>query len=98
MFYELAGWSSAGGATTFNAAWVKSDGTAAASGLPSLFGVSPIGSGVAGGGAQSLPTLQLFGGASGIQSGFTLTGVPEPTSMALAGLGAAALLIFRRRK
>jgi len=24
--------------------------------------------------------------------------VPEPTSMALAGLGAAALLIFRRRK
>jgi hypothetical protein len=24
--------------------------------------------------------------------------VPEPTSFALAGLGAAALLIFRRRK
>lgn len=30
--------------------------------------------------------------------GLTLTAVPEPTSMALAGLGAAALLIFRRRK
>lgn len=29
---------------------------------------------------------------------FTITGVPEPTTMALAGLGAAALLIFRRRK
>lgn len=31
-------------------------------------------------------------------SGFTLQPVPEPTSMALAGLGAASLLIFRRRK
>lgn len=30
--------------------------------------------------------------------GFVLHIVPEPTSMALAGLGAAALLIFRRRK
>jgi len=28
----------------------------------------------------------------------TITPVPEPTSLALAGLGAAALLIFRRRK
>lgn len=31
-------------------------------------------------------------------SGFVLTAVPEPTTLALAGLGAAALLIFRRRK
>lgn len=29
---------------------------------------------------------------------FAITLVPEPSSMALAGLGAAALLIFRRRK
>ena len=33
----------------------------------------------------------------GLQS-FTVHPVPEPTSFALAGLGAAALLIFRRRK
>jgi hypothetical protein len=31
-------------------------------------------------------------------TGGTLTPVPEPSSMALAGLGAASLLIFRRRK
>jgi len=31
-------------------------------------------------------------------AGMTLTAVPEPTSMVLAGLGAASLLIFRRRK
>lgn len=31
-------------------------------------------------------------------NGITMYAVPEPTSMALAGLGAASLLIFRRRK
>ena len=53
------------------------------------------------GGSGNVPTSPAFGGASGIQSGFTLTYVPvvpEPSSMALAGLGAAALMIFRRRK
>jgi hypothetical protein len=29
---------------------------------------------------------------------FNLNGVPEPSSLALAGLGAAAMLVFRRRK
>jgi hypothetical protein len=90
MFYEVAGWS-AGAGPTFDPTWIN---TPPGGGL---FGISAVGSGVAGGGAQSLPTLQLFGG-TGITSGFDVTGVPEPTTMALAGLGAAALLIFRRRK
>jgi len=49
-------------------------------------------------------TVNAIGGAvntppplTGLQS-FTVNTVPEPTSMALAGLGAAALMIFRRRK
>lgn len=56
---------------------------------------------VLGGGA--LPTPALFGAAlPGIQ-GFNMalipgTIVPEPSSMVLAGLGAASLLLFRRRK
>jgi hypothetical protein len=31
-------------------------------------------------------------------TGFTVAAIPEPSTFALAGLGAAALLIFRRRK
>jgi len=62
------------------------------------------------GGAGNVPTSPVFGGASGIIPavvaaspngvGFYLdyVAVPEPSSMALAGLGAASLLIFRRRK
>jgi hypothetical protein len=90
MFYEIAGWSGSLGAT-FNPSWLT---TPPSSGV---FGISASASGVAGGGPNSLPPLVPFGG-TGIPSGFTLQPTPEPTSMALAGLGAAALLIFRRRK
>jgi len=94
MFYEVAAWESSLG-TTFNPSWL----TTAPNGL---FGISGSASGVAGGGSQSLPPLALFG-AAGIANGFTLTGggtppIPEPSSMALVGLGTAAMLIFRRRK
>jgi uncharacterized membrane protein YfcA len=34
----------------------------------------------------------------GVVQSFNLYFVPEPTSFALAGLGAAAMMIFRRRK
>ena len=69
------------------------------------FGISGIGFGASGGGASGLPAFSLFGPSptaqgTPIASGFDLfvTNVPEPTSFALAGLGAAALVIFRRRK
>ena len=91
MAFEVAGWSKGLGAT-FQSSWLTS--------LPSGFGLSPIGSGAAGGSTPTgtLPNFNLFGG-SGLTSGFNIpVAVPEPTSMALAGLGAAALLIFRRRK
>jgi hypothetical protein len=94
-FYEIAGWASTSG-TTFDPAWVKLDG-GRGSVPPFIFNVSSIGSGVAGGGPQNLPPLPLFGGVSGI-AGFSLTWIPEPTGMTLAGLAAAVLWIFRRRK
>jgi len=96
--YEIAGWSSALGAT-FQPAWLTQ--WAAKSGpLGGVFGVSTIGTGAAGGtdaSGNSIPPYPLFGG-TGLTSGFLLQAVPEPSSLALAGLGAAALLIFRRRK
>jgi len=55
--------------------------------------------------AGTIPTPVIFGTVDDAQ-GTTLktptdlfvVGVPEPTSFALAGLGAAAMMIFRRRK
>jgi hypothetical protein len=90
MAYEVAGWDKSLG-VTFNSAWLTSK--------PGGFGLSGIGTGTAGGGVPPAPAFPLFGG-TGLASGFLLSPVtiPEPTSMALAGLGAAALLIFRRRK
>jgi hypothetical protein len=44
----------------------------------------------------------VFGTAGGANlwnsASFTMVPIPEPSSMALAGLGAASLLLFRRRK
>jgi hypothetical protein len=54
-----------------------------------------LGNGASGG---TTPTAPLF--AATTIPGFTMSPVlvPEPTTFALAGLGAAALLIFRRRR
>jgi hypothetical protein len=50
-------------------------------------------------GAPPTPAASMVLGPSGF-NGLQLfqIGVPEPSSLALAGLGAAALLVFRRRK
>jgi hypothetical protein len=68
-------------------------------------GATVIGNAESGGGPLSLPSFVLFGNAASGQGtpviGSTelyLVTIPEPTTFALAGLGAAAMLIFRRRK
>jgi len=90
--FEVAGWAASLGAT-FDPNWL----TTAPNGA---FGLSGIGTSTAGGGSPVAAPPGVIFGAPGLTSGFTMgqTAVPEPTSMALAGLGAAALLIFRRRK
>lgn len=69
------------------------------------FGITGIGFAAAGGGSAGLPNPNIFGvpSATGNPIGtpttlFVTTTVPEPSTFALAGLGAAAMLIFRRRK
>lgn len=83
--------------------WTAKDGNSFAAALASgdvnaLTGMSAIGSVTAN--AAPTPAGQVFGTAGGgqIGTGFTLNAVPEPTTIALSGLGAAALLLFRRRK
>jgi hypothetical protein len=99
--YVVAGWSSNLGhdwnliqnqITT--GAWANGNG---------FFGYSSIGFGIAGGGPLALPFFSLFGSgptASGtpITAPFNMNVVPEPATFALAGLGAAALLVMRRRR
>lgn len=81
---ELRVWDNRGGTIT-SWAQVLADPTV-------LRGVSPIFNlAKIGGQANTAPTLD------GLVS-FNIHAVPEPSTFALAGLGAAALLIFRRRK
>jgi len=91
---EVVAWT--GSATSFEAA--------VAAGGNQLFGYS--GGGKSGGaltwqqatGTTDPPsTVFVTAGAAGF-NGLVLAPVPEPSTFALAGLGAAALLIFRRRK
>ena len=86
MSYEVASWQASLG-PTFNPAWLFN--------YPSggLFGISSVGSGVAGG--QIIPPLPLFGG-NGITQGWAMAYIPEPGSMALVGLGTAILCLSRR--
>jgi len=69
------------------------------SGPSGWFGISDIAQDVVvGGGGYPVPTI--FGPTVGYEvQGFTLNyyQVPEPSAFALAGLGAAVLLFFRRR-
>jgi hypothetical protein len=98
--FIIAGWSSNLGtdwatvsgqlATSgLNGAWTLS------SGVGGVFGISSVGTGL---GAASPP--EAIFDAPGIATGFTLyeVPVPEPSTMALAGLGGLAVLLFRRRK
>lgn len=89
--FEIVAWDNSTGQyatwTQAKVAWLA--GTIAA-GHSAAFNVSAIG-----GGLNVPPNLNNMG--AGVTS-FNLYFVPEPSSFALAGLGAAALFIFRRRK
>lgn len=84
--FLIRGWQSSSGG---------GDWAAARPGLTYL-GTSAVGSALLGGGPIPLPSA--FGVGAGQVGGFNVVPIPEPSSMVLAGLGAASLLLFRRRK
>jgi len=100
----IVGWSASYGASWSAIAAGVSAGNLAAGGF---FGVTALGTSFAGGGAGSLPAVNAWN--AGGQPGATgivplqltlnqIAAVPEPSTMALAALGGASLLLFRRRK
>jgi len=103
--FILVGWSSNLGLTWAGVQGQLNTGSWATNGF---FGVSALGNTYAGGGPASLPAVTIWGtgagpGAQGLPGGFNLYAVtsgtiPEPTTMALVGLGGLSLLLFRRRK
>lgn len=88
------------------AGWTTADGSSYAAALANagndanlLIGTSTLGSIVTGNSDGSTgPAPQLFGSTAGLIGGFNLSPVPEPSTIVLGGLGAAALMAFRRRK
>jgi len=88
--FEMVAWDNSSGLyPTWAQASVAWLGGQIAGGHSNPFNVSAIGGG--------LNTPPLLNNMQQLQS-FNLYSIPEPSSFALAGLGAAALLIFRRRK
>jgi len=111
--FIIVGWSGSEG-TTWASLAAKLNGATLSGGMwtggtlvnGGWVGATSIGNRQAGGlvSGNTIPTPSLFGTASDAQ-GTPIIGTtdlfvvaPEPTSFALVGLGAAAMMIFRRRK
>jgi len=79
---QVRAWANNGGSATFDTAVTKA--------TSALFQSGPLG-GTSPGGPVLTPDMAGW-------SSFSLATIPEPSTFALAGMGAAALMIFRRRK
>jgi hypothetical protein len=97
--FVVVGWSANLG-TTLAAA----QAALSTAGVSGFIGQSAVSGPIATGNGGSLPASAVFGGIAPAIQAFTLGSfsnvavIPEPTTLALAGLGGASLLLFRRRK
>jgi len=85
--YEIRVWDNKGGTLT---TWAAALLGGTAMGESAILTSAPLGGSLTDGTPVSNPSTTF--------TSFNISAVPEPTTFALAGLGAAALLIFRRRK
>ena len=98
--FIIRGWSINAGATYAAALANWNNGSPlGAVGAGMFFGQSTVGNNFVLGGGP-IPNAGIVGAGASQVGGFNMAyfPAPEPSSMALAGLGAASLLIFRRRK
>jgi hypothetical protein len=97
---EVVGWSASLGTTWAQIEAELTSGQWTAAGYYGISGEGLVASG--GVGSPASPATTIFNTSGGIASGFNLNGVtsavPEPGTMALAGLGGLSLLAFRRKK
>jgi len=99
--FLVRGWSANAGATWAEALAYWNNGSPAAD---MYIGQSLIGNDIQLGNGGAIASTTLFGAGATQVGGFNMALVPggvivpEPSSMVLAGLGAASLLLFRRRK
>lgn len=99
--FEVVGWSTGGSQTTYTTwASVLAAGGAGLNYWTSSPNLVEFTQGQGNpGGTPATPAVALSGGTgSGWNGNLVLTPVPEPTTIALGGIGAAALLLFRRKK
>lgn len=97
-FFSVIAWDSSYGSGYAGQAAAAAAGGLWGASLQTQYGVAPVLQFAL---APTLgPGTVMFGGTSttGVFHLFALTSSPEPTTLALGGLGAAALLLFRRRK
>jgi hypothetical protein len=102
--FAVIGWSASIGAdwTAVRAWWNNGQhDTGAGAGQAGWFGISSVANDIplapSGGPYNGVFGSSALGQVQGMNLSF-VPAVPEPTTFALAGLGAAALVIFRRRK
>ncbi len=109
-YYTIVGWSSTVGASWAQVLGELQGGSLTGGEIGAWFGQTGVAFNEAGGGPSTLPAVSVFGTSSTSGSGLAGSGlpavagslvlnpIPEPATLALAGLGGISMLFLRRRK